>query len=217
MTDHNTQPLTEEQPMRPAGGCSLAGPDGSRIPTEEPHAYSSRKGANTIWVRTCDLCGDIDWDDLHEQTLQRVADETHRLRDENTALRVKIEEGLEAAETARATLAMGEADDGYHTHNELYDYRMLYNAHAVMGWLADGFHVVKSWYHSDGELCFGGGWFVVVAELSTGQVTNHYKAEHWGLFTIPEELPPAYDGHSPAEAANRLRAALEGDQNGDAA
>lgn len=102
----------------------------------------------------------------------------------------------------------GDVSDGYHTHNELYEYRMLYNAHAAIGWLDAGYRVVKSWRHSDGELCFGGGWFVVVAELPTGQVTNHYEADHWDLFVIPEETPPAYDGHSPADAAHRLRQAL---------
>lgn len=108
----------------------------------------------------------------------------------------------------RVELAAGNASDGYHTHNELYDYRMLYNAHAAHGWLDAGYRVVKSWRHSDGELCFGGGWFVVCAELPTGQVTNHYEATHWGLFVVPEETPPAYDGHSPVDAAHRLRQAL---------
>lgn len=108
----------------------------------------------------------------------------------------------------RAELVAGNASDGYHTHAELYEYRMLYNAHAAAGWLDAGYRVVKSWRHSDGELCFGGGWFVVCAELPTGQVTNHYEAEHWDLFVIPEEMPPAYDGHSPADAAHRLRQAL---------
>jgi hypothetical protein len=121
---------------------------------------------------------------------------------------------LRAENTAQAeALAAGEASDGYHTHNELYDYRMLYNAHAAHGWLAAGHLVVKSWTHSDGELCFGGGWFVVAAELPTGQVTNHYEAKHWSLFKVPEAVPPEYDGHSPAEAADRLRAAL--DQSGE--
>ena len=77
--DQPTQPLTD-QPMRPEGGCSLAGPNGSRIPIEEPHSYSSHKGVNTIFVRTCDLCGDIDWDALHEATVERVAIEVSRLR-----------------------------------------------------------------------------------------------------------------------------------------
>lgn len=103
-------------------------------------------------------------------------------------------------------LKSGDASDGYHTHNELYEYRMLYNAHATKGWLKAGIPVVKSWRHSDGELCFGGGWFVVSAQLPTGQVTNHYEAKDWDLFQIPEiEFPPAYDGHSPADVAKRLR------------
>lgn len=107
----------------------------------------------------------------------------------------------------------GETSDGHHTFDELYDYRMLYNAHAAHGWLAAGIPVVKSWRHSDGELCFGGGWFIVTATLPTGQVSNHYRAEHWGLFTVPAvDLPPAYDGHTPADVANRLRVAAQFEQ-----
>jgi len=83
---------------------------------------------------------------------------------------------------------------------------MLYNAHAAHGWLAAGIPVVKSWKHSDGEPCFGGGWFIVTATLPAGQVSNHYEAKHWGLFRVPEvELPPKYDGHTPQDAAMRLR------------
>lgn len=109
------------------------------------------------------------------------------------------------------SIRAGEASDGYHTHNELYEYRMLYNAHAAQGWLAAGIPVVKSWHHSDGEPCFGGGWFIVTATLSTGQVSNHYKAEHWDLFDCPEvDLPPEYDGHTPKIAAQRLRGELKG-------
>ena len=59
--------------------------------------------------------------------------------------------------------------------------------------------------HSDGELAFGGGWFIVVATLPTGQISNHYQAEHWEQFQVPEvDLPPEYDGHTPAEALDRL-------------
>ena len=95
--------------------------------------------------------------------------------------------------------------DEHHTMDELYAYRMAYHANAVRGWLASGTPVVKSWKHSDGELCFGGGWFIVVAQLATGQVSNHYAAEHWKQFDIPEvELPPEYDGHTPGEALVRL-------------
>lgn len=112
----------------------------------------------------------------------------------------------------------GETSDGYHTFNELYRYRMLYHAAFVNAWeLIDGINdpypfpadpsvsSVKSWKHSDGEPCFGGGWFIVVTTLPTGQISNHYEAQHWDLFNVPEvDLPPTYDGHTPAEAAARL-------------
>lgn len=115
---------------------------------------------------------------------------------------------LAALVAAAGVPASGSTSDGHHTFDELYDYRMLYNAHAAHGWLAAGIPVVKSWKHSDGDLCFGGGWFIVTATLPTGQVSNHYKAEHWGLFAVPEvDLPPEYDGHTPDDAAERLRAA----------
>lgn len=100
--------------------------------------------------------------------------------------------------------------DEHHTMPELYEYRMLYNAHAVNEWAKHGtYPVVKSWRHSDGEECFGGGWFIVVATLSTGQVSNHYEKKHWELFKVPEvEFAPEYDGHTPEEAAERLFLAL---------
>lgn len=102
----------------------------------------------------------------------------------------------------------GNPRDEYHTMEELYEYRMLYNALAVNA-MPD--RAVKSWRHSDGELCFGGGWFVVYLDLPTGQVSNHYKAEHWGLFRVPEAATaPEWDGHTPADAADRLRRALDG-------
>lgn len=95
--------------------------------------------------------------------------------------------------------------DIHHTKAELYLYRMAYNAHAAKGWLAAGIPVVKSWKHHDGELCLGGGWFIVVAELSTGQVSNHYAAENWDFFNIPEvSVAPEWDGHTSVEALARL-------------
>jgi hypothetical protein len=66
---------------------------------------------------------------------------------------------------------------------------------------------VKSWKHSDGEPCFGGGWFVVTAQLPTGQITNHYEAKDWDLFQIPEvPTAPEWDGHTAQDVAKRLRA-----------
>ena len=107
-----------------------------------------------------------------------------------------------------------EVSDGYHTFNELYNYRMAYNAL----WLKDmdenllkEYDVHKSKRHSDGELCFGGGWFVVVIELPTGQVTNHYEEKYWDMFKIPEkETANVWDGHTPQEAYDRMLNYLNG-------
>lgn len=100
--------------------------------------------------------------------------------------------------------------DEYHTMGELYEYRMLYNAFAAR-YFGDTYgKAVKSWRHHDGEECFGGGWFMVALLTPEGWVTNHYEAEHWDLFDV-EEHPrgPKWDGHTPAQAAERLRNALK--------
>lgn len=105
---------------------------------------------------------------------------------------------------------MGEMSDGYHTFNELYRYRMLYNAGFFNLLKTAGYNVVKSKKHNDGEPCFGGGWFIVMAELPTGQVSNHYEIKDWDLFKIPEvERAPAWDGHTPQEAADRIEGFLK--------
>lgn len=106
---------------------------------------------------------------------------------------------------------MGEVSDGYHTFNELYYYRMLYNAaffnHLPKGW------VHKSKRHHNGEECFGGGWFIVMAELPTGQISNHYELKDWDLFQVPEkEFADEWDGHTPQEAAERLHKYLQQEQ-----
>lgn len=98
----------------------------------------------------------------------------------------------------------GELHDGYHTFNELYDYRMLYNA-GFFYLLQNNIEVFKSKRHSDGELCFGGSHFIVVAQLPTGQISNHYEMKYWDLFKIPElEIAKQWDGHSSTDVRARL-------------
>lgn len=97
----------------------------------------------------------------------------------------------------------GEISDGYHTFNELYRYRMLYNA-AFFNLLPKEL-VHKSKKHHDGKECFGGGWFIVMANLPTGQISNHYELKDWDLFHIPEKgVADEWDGHTPQQAAERL-------------
>ena len=123
-------------------------------------------------------------------------------------------------------LEIGDVSDGHHTFNELYEFRKLYNAALFNEWaeshmkdldmMNKGFNLMqchevkynvhKSWKHHDGELCCGGGWFIVVAVLPTGQISNHYKAEDWDLFKIPETEKALYefDGHTPQDVVQRL-------------
>ena len=76
----------------------------------------------------------------------------------------------------RKEMVTGETSDGYHTFNELYEFRKLYNAALFNEWASQGkYDVHKSKFHADGGKCFGGGWFIVMAQLPTGQISNHYE------------------------------------------
>ena len=106
---------------------------------------------------------------------------------------------------------MGEVSDGYHTFNELYEYRLLYNASMFNELAKQGLYDVhKSKRHSDGEIPFGdSNWFIVMAELPTGQISNHYEMKDWDLFQIPEkEKANVWDGHTPKDVAERIRVFL---------
>ena len=89
---------------------------------------------------------------------------------------------------------IGELSDGYHTFNSLYYQRMvlfsaLVNAFQSRAW--------KSWKHEDGELCFGGGWFIVGIDTPQGSYTYHYEDTYWNWFEC-EELHVAkhWEGHT---------------------
>ena len=113
------------------------------------------------------------------------------------------------------TKITGSTSDGYHTFDELYYYRLLYNANMVnlIQYINDNYpgnlciSVVKSHKHFDGELCFGGGWFIIQIETPFGQISNHYENKYWHMFNCTQ-LPYAHkwDGHTPAQAAERLYA-----------
>lgn len=102
----------------------------------------------------------------------------------------------------------GNVSDGYHTFNELYEFRKVFNAALFNEWFWQGvYNVHKSNRHNDGELCFGGGWFIVVAVLPNGQISNHYESKDWDLFKIPEQeraLFP-FDGHTANDVLERIK------------
>lgn len=108
---------------------------------------------------------------------------------------------------------VGELGDGYHSFNELYKFRKLYNAALFNEWAKkDLYDVHKSTKHHDGSLCFGGGWFVVVAKLPTGQISNHYPLSDWNLFDVNQvpKVKYEFDGHTSSDVMNRLNAYLNG-------
>jgi hypothetical protein len=111
-------------------------------------------------------------------------------------------------EAKQAPVVSENTSDGYHTFKELYEYRKAYNIALFNEWAANGkCSVHKSWRHNDGELCFGGDWFIVVAVLPQGQISNHYEAKDWDLFQIQETEKALFefDGHTGINVIERLK------------
>lgn len=104
------------------------------------------------------------------------------------------------------SLKTDEVSDGYHTFGELYEFRKLYNACLFKEFAQNkAYNVHKSMKHHDGELCFGGGWFIVSATLPDGQISNHYEMKDWDLFQCEErEMAEEWDGHTSKDVVERL-------------
>ena len=101
-----------------------------------------------------------------------------------------------------------EVSDGYHTFDELYEHRItLYIALCASLRLHTGIPVWKSKRHSDGELIFGGTWFVLgIKEKKGEQITYHLPIEKWDEtnFAVNYEKAPEFDGHTSKEVLERL-------------
>ena len=97
---------------------------------------------------------------------------------------------------------IGELSDGFHTFNSLYEQRAILFAALVRAYKDKSW---KSYRHEDGELCFGGGWFIVGIDTPKGSYTYHYENKYWDLFDCAE-LPRGkhWDGHTEADAETRL-------------
>ena len=99
-----------------------------------------------------------------------------------------------------------EISDGYHSFNELYKYRMLYNA-AFFNLLSKTNKVIKSKKHSDGSIPFNdSNWFIVQAKLENGKIiSNHYEIKDWNMFKIPEaKVAMPWSGSTPEQEAEYL-------------
>lgn len=86
-----------------------------------------------------------------------------------------------------------DTSDGYHTFRQLYYQRMKLFSVLVAE------HINRAWKtrrHEDGELCFGGGWFLVAIDTPNGTYGYHYEEKYWYEFDC-DELPKAkpWDGY----------------------
>lgn len=109
-----------------------------------------------------------------------------------------------------------DVSDGYHTFGELYEFRKVYNAALFNEWAKqEKYEVHKSERHYDGELCFGGGWFIVAAQLPDGQISNHYEMKDWDLFKVQGTKKALYefDGHTSRDVLERLMSVGQEEQS----
>lgn len=95
-----------------------------------------------------------------------------------------------------------EISDGYHTFESLYAQRCVLFASLVKA------HKDKAWKsrrHEDGELCFGGGWFIVGIDTPEGSYTYHYADKEWDMFDCEElERGKRWDGHTDHDVTRLL-------------
>ena len=92
--------------------------------------------------------------------------------------------------------------DGYHTFKELYHQRAVLFATIVK---QNRDKAWKSWKHSDGQYCFGGGWFIVGVDTPEGSYTYHYEKEYWNMFDCEAlECGKQWDGHTEKDVTRLL-------------
>lgn len=107
---------------------------------------------------------------------------------------------------ARQSRVINNISDGWHTFEELYEFRKslsiaLLNTNKDISW--------KSKKHHDGSM-FNGGYFICGIETPNGQVTNHYKMDSWDLFNVKIlEFAPEWDGHTAIDSIDRLKSLKE--------
>ena len=95
-----------------------------------------------------------------------------------------------------------DVSDGFHTFRQLYYQRMMLFATIVK---QNKDKAWKSLRHEDGELCFGGGWFVVGIDTPEGSYTYHYEDNFYSLFDCIElERGKHWDGHTEKDVTRLL-------------
>lgn len=153
-----------------------------------------------------------------EETAQKIKDMLYKnnyavIRNDYVDLIVKfIEENYISKSEVKIT---ENTSDGFHTFKELYEFRKIYNAVLFNEWSKQGkFNIHKSKRHSDGEECFGGGWFIVMATLPTGQISNHYELKDLDLFQCEErKFADKWDEHNSNDVLKRLKQYIKNVEN----
>lgn len=104
--------------------------------------------------------------------------------------------------------------DSYHTFDELYEHRItLFIALCKQIEEQDQMsigenNVWRSKKHSDGELAFGGTWFVLGIFKEKGkQLTYHLPIGKWNETNFADTLDkaPDYDGHTSDDVLERIK------------
>ena len=101
--------------------------------------------------------------------------------------------------------SVGELSDGYHTFNELYHHRSLLFMALCMTAFKD--NSWKSLLHSDPNDKMYDGMFIMGVDTPYGQATYHFDIDpYWSMTKFVKEVDraPKYDGHTPAEAIDRI-------------
>ena len=97
---------------------------------------------------------------------------------------------------------INDVSDGFHTFRQFYYQRMMLFA-AIVKQNKD--KAWKSLRHEDGELCFGGGWFIVGVDTPEGSFTYHYEDNYFSLFDCEElERGKCWDGHTEKDVTRLL-------------
>lgn len=92
--------------------------------------------------------------------------------------------------------------DGFHTFRQLYYQRMMLFATIVR---QNREKAWKSLRHEDGELCFGGGWFIVGIDTPKGSYTYHYENKYFDLFDCEIlDYSKHWDGHTEKDVTRLL-------------
>jgi len=99
--------------------------------------------------------------------------------------------------------------DVFHSFGELYEHRItLFITLCRIGYSIGRATIWRSKKHSDGELAFGGTWFVLGIGKEKGkQITYHLPIEKWDETDFAETLEkaPEWDGHTPQDVLDRLK------------